>query len=433
MQLLAIGLNHKTAPLAVRESVSFTSEEIAQALPAVLDAFAPKTEGAVKEAMILSTCNRTECFFSAEDASLAAQKLVPFVADMKGLSLRELLPHTYQFRQADVARHAFRVASGLDSMVLGETQIVGQIKKAWREARQAKAIGLMLGHLFDCTFAAAKEVRTATAIGSNSVSLAAAGVRMASQLFGDLSKEKILFVGAGEMIELCAAHFCAQHPARVVIANRTLDRGAALARRFQAEAAELKSLPDIISDFDIIVTCTASALPIIGLGMIQRAVAQRRHRPILIIDLAVPRDVEPEVSKLEDVYLYTVDDLGKVVAYGKESRRVAVSQAEAIIEMRVRDFEAWLATREAVPEIRALRGRGEQLRQEALQKARQRLAAGVEAETVLEELSKALTRKFLHSPTVLLRDGGGLPPAERAKAAGILREFYLPRSENGAS
>lgn len=428
MQLLALGLNHTTAPLSIREAVSFTQEEIAAALPAMKERFAPRSEGGVAEAMILSTCNRTEFFLAAENPELAAQALCRFVAEKKGLNLQEFMPHTYRYTGSAVARHTFRVASGLDSMVLGETQIVGQTKKAWREAREAKTMGLMLGHLFDSTFAAAKDVRTATAIGANSVSLAAAGVRMACQLFGDLSKRKVLFVGAGEMIELCAAHFCAQRPAEVVVANRTLERGAALARRFHARAAELKTLPEIVAEFDVIVTCTASALPIIGLGMIQRAVAKRRHRPILIIDLAVPRDVEAEVAKLDDVYVYTVDDLGRVVASGRESRRVAVSQAEAIIEMRVRDFEAWLASREAVPDIRTLRERAEAIRAREAEKAKKKLASGADPEAVVEALSKALAGKFAHDPTVLLRDAGGLSAEERAKMAALLREFYLPRA-----
>lgn len=428
MQLLALGLNHTTAPLSVREAVSFNEEEIARTLPAMKELFSQHAAGGVGEVMILSTCNRTEFFLAAEDPEAAARSLCQFVAERKGISLQEFTPHTYQYMQSNVARHAFRVASGLDSMVLGETQIVGQIKKAWRAAREAKTLGLMLGHLFDSTFTAAKDVRTATAIGANSVSLAAAGVRMAVQLFGDLSQRKILFVGAGEMIELCAAHFCAQHPSDVVIANRTLERGAALARRFHARAVELKRMPEIVSGFDIVVTCTASALPIIGLGMIQRAVAQRRHRPMLIIDLAVPRDVEAEVSRLDDVYVYTVDDLGKVVASGKESRRVAVSQAEAIIEMRVRDFEAWLASREAVPEIQLLRHRAEEIRVVEVKKAMRHLAAGAKPEEVIESLSRSLSGKLMHDPTVLLRDGGGLSAEERSKVAGLMEEFYLPRT-----
>ncbi|MCI5851002.1 MAG: glutamyl-tRNA reductase [Sutterellaceae bacterium] len=427
MQLLALGLNHTTAPLSIREAVSFAPEEIPGALGALLDAASPASEGGVREALILATCNRTEFFLAAENADAAVRTLCSFIAERKHISLQQFMPHTYCYQQSDVARHTFRVASGLDSMVLGETQIVGQMKKAWRIAKDSKALGLMLGHLFDSTFAAAKEVRTATSIGAHSVSLAAAGVRMAEQLFGDLSRERVLFVGAGEMIELCAAHFCARHPAGVTVANRTLERGAALARRFHAQAVELRTLPDIVSGYDIIVSCTASSLPIIGLGMIQKAVAERRHRPMMIIDLAVPRDVEAEVSSLDDIYYYTVDDLGKVVASGKESRRVAVTQAEAIIEMKVGDFEAWLAARDAVPEIRALRARAEAIRESELQKAVRRIASGADAAEVLKAFSHSLTNKLIHDPTSLLRNGTGLSEEERAKESDILKGFYRSR------
>ena len=244
----------------------------------------------------------------------------------------------YAFEQEEAARHTFRVASGLDSMVLGETQIVGQMKKAEKIARTAGGLGVMLNHLFQSTFTVAKEVRTATAIGANSVSLAAAAVRLALRLFGSLEQERVLFVGAGEMIELCAAHFSAQHPKSITIANRTLERGQVLARTVHADAIRLADLPDSISQYDIIVSCTASALPIIGLGMIERAINERRHRPMFIVDLAVPRDVEPEIDRLDDVYVYTVDDLGKVVSEGLHSRQAAIAQAETIIGLRVTDF-----------------------------------------------------------------------------------------------
>ena len=433
MQLLALGLNHTTAPLSIREAVAFSPEEIPGALSALRSTYARPEEGGIREALILSTCNRTEFFLAAENGDAALHSLCSFVARQKGIDLKEFLPHTYEYRQSDVARHTFRVASGLDSMVLGETQIVGQMKKAWRIARESKSLGLMLGHLFDGTFAAAKEVRTATAIGSHSVSLAAAGVGLANQLFGSLANQNVLFVGAGEMIELCAAHFCAQHPKKVTVANRTLEKGAALARRFGAEAVELRTLPEIVSQYDVIVSCTASSLPIIGLGMMQRAVAARRHRPILIIDLAVPRDVEEEVSRLDDVYIYTIDDLGKVVASGKESRRMAVTKAEDIIESRVQAFEGWLAARDAVPAIQALRSRAEAMREAEVKKAQRHLAAGHDAASVIEELSRALTNRLIHDPTTLLRNGTGLSAEERARENDILNEFYRSSRDGGVA
>ncbi len=431
MQLLALGLNHTTAPVSVRSAVSFSPEEIPGALASLKEMFAGSEEGGIREAMILSTCNRTEFFLAAENPEAAFRSLCRFVTDRKHIDMKEFLPHTYRYQQSDVARHTYRVASGLDSMVLGETQIVGQMKKAWREAREAGALGTGLSHLFDSTFSAAKDVRTVTAIGSQSVSLAAAGVRLAEHLFGDLSKENLLFVGAGEMIDLCAAHFCAQKPKKVTIANRTLERGAALAKKYGAEAAELKNLPEIIAGYDIVVTCTASSLPIIGLGMVQSAVAQRRHRPMIIIDLAVPRDVEPEIAKLEDVYVYTVDDLGKVVASGRESRRVAVGRAEEIIEEKVKEFDSWLVSRAAVADIQALRARAEALREEELGKALKHLDAGQDPKAVLESLSRALTNKFTHDPIAMLRNSAGLSEEERIREAAVLRGFF--RSRNSRS
>ena len=394
--------------------MAFSPEEIPGALSALRSTYARPEEGGIREALILSTCNRTEFFLAAENGDAALHSLCSFVARQKGIDLKEFLPHTYEYRQSDVARHTFRVASGLDS-------------------RESKSLGLMLGHLFDGTFAAAKEVRTATAIGSHSVSLAAAGVGLANQLFGSLANQNVLFVGAGEMIELCAAHFCAQHPKKVTVANRTLEKGAALARRFGAEAVELRTLPEIVSQYDVIVSCTASSLPIIGLGMMQRAVAARRHRPILIIDLAVPRDVEEEVSRLDDVYIYTIDDLGKVVASGKESRRMAVTKAEDIIESRVQAFEGWLAARDAVPAIQALRSRAEAMREAEVKKAQRHLAAGHDAASVIEELSRALTNKLIHDPTTLLRNGTGLSAEERARENDILNEFYRSSRDGGVA
>ena len=316
MQLLALGLNHTTAPLAIRERVAFGPDEVADFVSHLLSRCCESARGGIHEAAVLSTCNRTEIYAAVENIEQARESILSHIVDVKAVERRELEPHIYQFNQEEAARHTFRVASGLDSMVLGETQIVGQMKKAEKMARDCHGLGVMLNHLFQSTFTVAKEVRTATAIGANSVSLAAAAVRLALKLFGTLEKERVLFVGAGEMIELCAAHFAAQKPLSITIANRTLERGQTLARTVHAEAVRLADLPDTISRYDVIVSCTASALPIIGLGMIERAINERRHRPIFIVDLAVPRDVEPEVERLDDVYVYTVDDLGKVVALG---------------------------------------------------------------------------------------------------------------------
>ena len=278
------------------------------------------------------------------------------------LDLDELHRHSYVLPHVNAVRHAFRVASGLDSMVLGEPQILGQMKEAEKLARNAGGLGLMLNHLFQRTFAVAKEVRTTTEIGTQSVSMAAAAVRVARKIFGELGDSHVLFVGAGEMIDLTATHFAAQRPKSITVANRTLDRAEALAARLHGQSMKLGDLPEAIARFDIVVSCTASLLPIIGLGMVERAIRTRRHKPMFIVDLAVPRDVEPEVARLDDVYVHTVDDLGKVVASGNDTRQAAVAQAEAIIESRVRDFEEWIRVRRAVPTIQDLHGRADALR-----------------------------------------------------------------------
>ena len=424
MQLLALGLNHTTAPLAVRERVAFSPDEITDTIAHLLERCGAASQGGIHEAAVLSTCNRTELYTACEDPAAARASVLSYIANKKGVPLSELEPHIYAFEQEEAARHTFRVASGLDSMVLGETQIVGQMKKAEKLAHDCRGLGVMLNHLFQSTFTVAKEVRTATAIGANSVSLAAAAVRLALLLYGNLKDENVLFVGAGEMIELCAAHFAAQSPKSITIANRTMEKGQTLARTVHAEAIRLADLPETIGRYDIVISCTASALPIIGLGMIERAIAERRHRPMFIVDLAVPRDVEPEVDRLDDVYVYTVDDLGKVVSEGKQSRQAAISQAETIISLRVGDFVDWLRLRAAVPTIQSLRDRANFIRDDELSRALRHLHHGDKPEEVLEMLAHGLTNKLLHDPTILLRNGEGLSNDDRDLVGRMLDRFY---------
>jgi glutamyl-tRNA reductase len=312
-------------------------------------------------------------------------------------------------------------------MVLGEPQILGQMKDAARVAQEADALGTHLHQLFQRTFAVAKEVRSQTEIGAHSVSMAAAGVRLAQRLFEDLRETSILFVGAGEMIELAATHFVAQQPKRIAVANRTAERAQKLAQRFGAQAVRLSDLPETLGDHDIIVSCTASSLPIIGLGMVERALRQRRRRPMFMIDLAVPRDIEPEVARLDDVFLYTVDDLGKLVQTGMENRQSAVAQAETIIETRVDAFMHWLSARQAVPAIRELHARGESLKQGELERARRMLARGDDPQAVLEALASSLTGKFLHGPTTLLQQPG---PAQQQ--IGALIDRLLPEDKSSS-
>jgi len=422
MKLLTLGLNHTTAPLAVRERVAFVPEEVCMTIGRLREKLSEPAGGRISEAAIVSTCNRTELYCAADEPDRAQLALQEFVAAEKQLSLDELQRHTYVLPQASAVRHAFRVASGLDSMVLGEPQILGQMKQAEKLARSAGGLGLMLNHLFQRTFAVAKEVRTTTEIGTQSVSMAAAAVRVAQRIFGNLTGEHILFVGAGEMVELTATHFAAQHPKSITVANRTLERAQALAHRFHANAVKLSELPDAIARYDIVVSCTASSLPIIGLGKIERAIKSRRRKPMFIVDLAVPRDVEPEVARLDDVYVHTVDDLGRIVQSGSEARQAAVAQAEAIIESGVRDFEEWIKARRSVPVIQDLRTRADTLRRRELERALKQLARGEAPEAVIEHLSQALTNKFLHDPMSALREA--TEESERARLQALLARFY---------
>ncbi|GAB2886499.1 glutamyl-tRNA reductase [Paralcaligenes ginsengisoli] len=396
VDVLTFGLNHVSAPVAVRERVSMPLDLLKPALDGLRSAFG----ASVKEAAILSTCNRTEIYCAAEPH--VSEQLPAWMAEFNRLEAGSLRPHLYQYQQNEAVRHAFRVASGLDSMVLGEPQILGQMKEAVRAANEAGALGTMLHQLFQRTFSVAKEVRSQTAIGAESVSMAAAAVRLAERVFGDLSQASVLFIGAGEMIELCATHFAALKPKHVVVANRTLERADLLASRFTAKTMRLADIPDKLADFDVIVSCTASSLPILGLGMVERATRLRRHRPMVMVDLAVPRDIEAEVGRLADVYLYSVDDLGRMVQSGTDARRAAVVQAEAIIETRVQNFMHWLQNREIVPAIIDLHQAADQVRLAELDRARRMLARGESPELVLEQLAYGLTQKYLHGPLAAL-------------------------------
>ncbi len=413
MQLFALGLNHHTAPLAVREQVAFDPLRLPQALAELVRA------KPVQEAAILSTCNRTELYCASESPESAAE----WLAEYHHLSPGKIAPYLYTLPAGDAVRHMFRVASGLDSMVLGEPQILGQMKQAARVAESAGTLGTLLNKLFQKTFAVAKEVRSTTAIGANVVSMAAASVHLTGRIFENISDQKVLLIGAGEMVELCAAHFAGARPKKLTVANRTLERGAALAQRFGGDAMQLDELAERLPEYDVVISCTASPLPIIGLGMAERAVKARRHRPMMMIDLAVPRDVEAEVGKLDDVFLYTLDDLGSIVESGLESREQAVVEAEAIIDTRVDSFLHWLDAREVVPTIRALRDSAERARRHEVEHALKLLAKGEDPHRVLEALSHGLTNKFLHGPTATLNQAEGASRAELAEL--IVRIYHL--------
>ncbi|MEP7208170.1 MAG: glutamyl-tRNA reductase [Casimicrobiaceae bacterium] len=411
MPLFALGLNHQTAPVQVREQVAFAPEGLGSALRDLIGR--PK----VKEAAILSTCNRTEVYFHGDDP----QPVVRWLEEFHRVPAESLAPYVYALPRERAVTHAFRVASGLDSMVLGEPQILGQMKQAVRHAEAAGSLGLVLNRLFQRSFAVAKDVRTHTDIGSASISMAAASVKLAERIFPSIAEQRLLLIGAGEMIELTATHFAARQPKSITIANRTLERGRALADRFRAEAITLTEMPERLAEFDIIVTCTASTLPILGKGLLERVVKTRRHRPIFVVDLAVPRDVEPEASQLDDVFLYSVDDLANIVKDNLHIRRESVAQAEAMIAAQTESFLRWLEGRAVVPTISALRGHHEALRAAELERARRLLLAGAPPEQVLDALSQGLTNKFLHAPTQALNQAGD---AERAELVALFQRIY---------
>ena len=434
MAVWALGINHTTAPLDLRGRFAFALDQIAPTLHGLRDSLAGASAHRQVETAILSTCNRTEIYCAAPLA--APEHTLRWLAQSGGVSPDLLHAHSYHLENGPAARHAFRVASGLDSMVLGEAQILGQMKNAVRAAEGAGALGSTLNQLFQRSFAVAKEVRSSTDIGAHSISMAAAAVRLAGQLFEDLSTIRVLFVGAGEMVELCATHFAARRPRQIAIANRTLERGEKLAARLGGSVMRLADLPEHLHEFDAVVSCTASQLPIIGLGAVERAVRRRRHRPMFMVDLAVPRDIEPEVKQLDDVYLYTVDDLAGVVQTGQANRQAAVAQAEAIIDAGVQSFLHWMDLRRpagqagaVVPLIQQLHAQADEWRAAEIARARKLLARGEDVDTVLEALSRGLTQKMLHGPLAELRAGDAGAREQTAQA--VSRMFLRSQGKGG--
>jgi len=415
MSVFALGLNHNTAPLDLRGRFAFTLEQLAPSLTGLRQ----KLPG-TPEAALLSTCNRTELYVAGPSSQV--QPAIAWLASTGGVSAGELSEHAYVMQGSAAARHAFRVASGLDSMVLGEPQILGQLKQAVKEAEAAGALGTTLHQMFQRSFSVAKEVRSSTEIGAHSISMAAAAVRLAAQLFEDLASTRVLFVGAGEMIELTATHFAARTPRHMAVANRTLERGEKLAHQFGAESLRLADLPERLHEFDIVVSCTASSLPLIGLGAVERALKKRKHRPMFMVDLAVPRDIEPEVGQLSDIYLYTVDELAAQVQTAGEKRQAAVAQAEAIVETGVQSFMHWLDQRHTVPLIQALHQQADEWRTLETARARKLLAKGADVDEVLDALSKGLTQKLLHGTLAELHASEG---EQRLQLAQTVSRLFL--------
>ena len=422
MALLALGLNHATAPLDIREKVVFGDEIVSDALHDL------RKHGGVDEAAILSTCNRTEIYCSHDLQDL--NRLVDWLTGYHGFRRAELQPFLYSHPDASAVKHMLRVASGLDSMILGEPQVLGQLKNAYHQAVESGSIGQLLGRLFQHSFMVAKEIRSNTAIGKHPVSVAFAAIRLAQQIFGDLSERTALLIGSGETIALAARHLHEMKVDRMIIANRTLERSQRLAEGMNAFAITLQDIPIHLDKADIIFSATASPLPILGKGAIESAIKKRKHRPIFIVDMAVPRDIEPEAGELEDVYLYTVDDLREVIEENLRNRQEAAVQAEEIIDTHVLNFMEWLNSLDAVSTIRALRGQAVQIQTTVVEAALLKLKQGGDPEKVVLEAIRSLTNKIIHAPSAQLRNAEAANRQELLQAARKL--FNLTENDFGS-
>ncbi|OZC36529.1 glutamyl-tRNA reductase [Marinobacter vinifirmus] len=413
MALLTLGINHRTAPVEIRERVAFTPERMAEAFSEL------RAASGAGEAAILSTCNRTELYLAGDDD--CAPTVLRWLAGFHDLDVADLENVLYLHRDSDAVRHMMRVASGLDSMVLGEPQIFGQLKDAYSLAREHGATGSFLTRLFEHTFSVAKRVRTQTAIGENPVSVAYASVSMAHHIFADMSRNKALLIGAGKTIELVAQHLSEAGVRQFLIANRTLERAQSLAEAHGGKGILLSEIPDHLADVDIVISSTASPLPILGKGAVERALKKRKHRPYFMVDIAVPRDIEPEVASLADVYLYTVDDLKQVIEENIRSREGAAREAENLISSGVQDFLEQLRALDAVSTLKVFRQRAEVMRDAETEKALRALRNGADPETVLRSMARGLTNKLLHQPSIQVRKA----MAEgRAEVTECLRELY---------
>ncbi|MEM7420365.1 MAG: glutamyl-tRNA reductase [Pseudomonadota bacterium] len=396
MTLLALGINHKTAPVALREKVAFTPDSLVEALASL-----KKLEG-VDESVIVSTCNRTELYVNTQDES--GQKLLQWLSDFHHLDVQEISNNSYVLAQDEAVKHIMRVASGLDSLILGEPQILGQVKQAFGDAKHSGMINSEFDKLFQHTFSVAKRVRSETDIGANAVSVAYAAVQLAKHIFAELPKRSVLLVGAGETIELVAQHLKEQGVSKIAVANRTVARAEALAETLGASVYTLSQVPEHLKDFDIVISSTASQLPLIGKGMVEKALKQRKNMPMFLVDLAVPRDIESEVNDLGDAYLYTVDDLQHIVQKNLENREQAAIEAEKLIDKQAGDYMTWKQSQQSIDLVRQYRQKGMVQRDDIVQKAKAQLAEGKEAEAVLEEMAYKLTNALLHPTTLALRE-----------------------------
>ncbi|MBT0729084.1 glutamyl-tRNA reductase [Rosenbergiella nectarea] len=413
MTLLALGINHKTAPVALRERVAFGPDILDNALDSLL------SQPSVHSGVVLSTCNRTELYLSVDEQHDIQQQLIEWLCNYHHLDKTEVLNSLYWHQNNAAVSHLMRVASGLDSLVLGEPQILGQVKKAYAESQRGHVINGELERMFQKTFSVAKRVRTETEIGSSAVSVAFAACTLARQIFESLKKVTVLLVGAGETIELVARHLREHQVKRLMITNRTRERAQRLAEEVNAEVIDFGSLPEHIASADIIISSTASPLPVIGKGMVESALKQRRHQPMLIVDIAVPRDVEPEVGKLDSAYLYTVDDLQAIIQHNMAQREAAAVEAETIVVQESGEFMAWLQAQNAVEVIRDYRHQAEDIREELMQRALSALSQGQDPQKVMQEMAHKLTNRLIHSPTKSLQQAAREGDAERLQ---ILRD-----------
>lgn len=418
MTLLALGVNHQTCPLAVRERLAFARDDVA---PALADLTGVRGAGG---AAIVSTCNRTELLVNADGGRRDA--LVAWLAARGGLTPARLEDYLYEHRDRDAVRHLFRVASGLDSMIVGEAQVLGQVKDAYHLARDAGTLDAPLERLFQNTFAVAKRVRSETRIGANPVSVAFAAVRLAERVFADLARSNVLLIGAGDTVELVARHLSEVGAKRISVANRTLANAEAVARPLGARALALDELQAVLADADLVIASTASREPLLTRTMIERAVATRRHRPMLLIDLGVPRDIEPAVATVADVFLYSVDDLARVIEENLRSRREAAREAEAIIDLGVDHFLGWLGALDDHALIGEVHANAFATRDALLARAREELDAGKDANAVLARFANALTARLLHAPSANLRDAARRGDSALVDAASRL--FARPRN-----
>jgi len=412
MPLQILGINHKTAPVDIRERVVIPEARISDALENL------KSQEGINSGIIVSTCNRTEIYCETEFDQ--PTPMVEWLASYNGLEARAIEKYIYHHQQENAVHHVLRVASGLDSMVLGEPQILGQLKSAYQASCEAGTLGLHLDRLFQHTFSVAKQVRSETSIGSSPVSIAYAAVSLAKQIFADLSEQTTLLIGAGETIELVARHLHNNGIGRIIVANRNYERAHDLATQFDGYAIELKEISSHLAEADIVISSTASDVPIVMYEQAKQAIKARRHRPILMVDIAVPRDIDPKISDLEDVYLYSVDDMHDIIQENMKSREAAASEAEDIISDHVHQFMGWIRTRDAVPTIRCIRDWAEEIKVETLKKAHRQLLLGKDTGDIIDQLAHNLTNKLIHNPSSRLRKAGFHQEEDIIEAARIL-------------